>query len=141
MRFATRSANTTWGMDSDRADDWRERGACRNHDPELFFNDTKGPMAQAAADLAKTICRRCTVRRQCLLWIGENPQEFGIFAGLTAAERRGRKWCGGCGERFAYDPGRPLALLCTACAVQRERFGDPQDLIAERFGTQERTTA
>lgn len=36
---------------------------------------------------AKAICRPCPVRAECLAWVVEHPQPYGVFAGLTAPER------------------------------------------------------
>ena len=46
--------------------DWRERAACLNADPELFFpvGNTGPAIAQIAE--AKTVCRSCSVVDVCL---------------------------------------------------------------------------
>lgn len=68
--------------------DWRQRAACRDEDPELFFpvSDT-GPGARQAAR-AKAVCARCPVRAGCLDYAFENGLDHGIFGGLTERERR-----------------------------------------------------
>jgi WhiB family transcriptional regulator, redox-sensing transcriptional regulator len=70
-------------------DDWRERAACRDEDPELFFPlSDQGPGARQA-DEAKAVCARCPVRERCLEYALDNGLDHGIFGGLTETERRG----------------------------------------------------
>lgn len=62
--------------------DWRNRAACRDHDPDLFFPvGTKGPAIQQART-AQAVCRKCPVRSDCLeaaLSVGDH----GVWGGLT----------------------------------------------------------
>jgi len=69
-------------------DDWRQRAACRDEDPELFFpvSDT-GPGARQA-EQAKAICARCPVRELCLDYALDSGLDHGIFGGTTETERR-----------------------------------------------------
>ncbi len=67
---------------SDRSH-WAERALCRGYDPELFF-----PHASALADLAKSVCARCPVRRQCADYALTTGQEFGVWGGMSEEERR-----------------------------------------------------
>lgn len=69
-------------------EDWRQRAACRDVDPELFFpvSDT-GPGARQA-DQAKAVCARCPVREQCLDYALDTGLDHGIFGGTTETERR-----------------------------------------------------
>lgn len=68
--------------------DWRDYAACRGEDPELFFPiGTTGPALRQIEE-AKTICARCPVLRQCLSFAMETGQDYGIWGGLTADERR-----------------------------------------------------
>lgn len=65
-------------------DDWRKNGACSNS-PELnsiFFSSDSDDIA-----LAKSICRGCNVKTDCLLEAIRFRCE-GIFAGLTEDERK-----------------------------------------------------
>lgn len=70
--------------------DWRHHAACRNEElPDNFFpTSDAGPGWQAVIADAKAVCRRCPVADQCLQWALDNPQETGIWGGLTEAERR-----------------------------------------------------
>jgi WhiB family transcriptional regulator, redox-sensing transcriptional regulator len=73
--------------DMNTMDDWRDRAACRDADPELFFPVTDmGPGARQVAD-AKAVCARCPVRAQCLDYATEAGLGHGVFGGLTERER------------------------------------------------------
>lgn len=67
---------------------WRTNAACRTEDPDLWFpQGNTGPWL-VQIEQAKTVCRACPVIEQCLQYaLQENPGD-GIFAGLTAPERR-----------------------------------------------------
>lgn len=146
MSHVSKTHGSAWGFDTreDRADDWRGRAECRNHDAELFFYDG----AQSAnVAVAKRICRSCPVLDQCRAWVAANPQGFGVWAGMTSNERRALttpepaprpRWCQRCGNSFELDPSKPNARLCPACVVARERFADVRQLERERFGSQRR---
>jgi len=69
---------------------WRERGACREADPELFFDeDDHSPATQAA----KTICADCPVMEPCRTFalLPENPDIEGLWGGMTESERADRR--------------------------------------------------
>lgn len=77
---------TTEQRTSHHGDDWRERGLCRDDDPEKWFpTGTTGP-AQQQAEEAKTICRRCPVQKECLD-VGIDTA-YGIWGGYDEDERR-----------------------------------------------------
>lgn len=78
--------------------DWRERGACRDEDPELFFPIGHGESAQRQIERAKSICRSCPVIWACEGWAAEARPEYGVLAGLTADERK-------------YRHGKPITSL------------------------------
>lgn len=70
--------------------DWRGRAACRDvADKDQFF-----PVSETTLDGlrqirdAKTVCRTCTVWRDCLGFADEIGADCGIFGGLTGRERR-----------------------------------------------------
>uniref|UniRef100_A0AAU2VHU8 Transcriptional regulator WhiB n=1 Tax=Streptomyces sp. NBC_00008 TaxID=2903610 RepID=A0AAU2VHU8_9ACTN len=70
---------------------WRERAACRDEDPDLFFPiGTTGPALVQTED-AKAVCHGCPVRAECLRWALENSQDTGVWGGLDEAERRALK--------------------------------------------------
>lgn len=77
-----------------------EQAACRGQDPEMFFPlrpsgrfDPNHPPSDVEAP-AKRICATCPVRQECLAYgmANEAPSyRWGIYGGLSAAERRGVK--------------------------------------------------
>lgn len=68
--------------------DWRNRAACREQDPELFFPIGDGSAAHEQILQATAVCARCPVRQQCLDFALTTEQTAGIWGGLTEAERR-----------------------------------------------------
>jgi len=67
---------------------WRDKGACLDEDPELFFAiGTTGPALRQIAE-AKAVCGRCEVVDICLRWAIESRQEAGVWGGLSEDERR-----------------------------------------------------
>jgi WhiB family redox-sensing transcriptional regulator len=70
---------------------WRDRAACLDEDPELFFPiGTTGP-ALAQVEEAKSVCARCPVRVECLQWALDTGVDQGIWGGLSEDERRSLK--------------------------------------------------
>ncbi|GAB2750048.1 hypothetical protein GCM10027174_25730 [Salinifilum aidingensis] len=69
-------------------DDWRERAACRDEDPELFFPISEVGLGAKQVDRAKAVCGRCPVASECLADALSNGLDFGIFGGMTPRERR-----------------------------------------------------
>ena len=68
--------------------DFRDRAACRDCDPELFFPvGERGPARRQAAE-AVLVCRRCLVTAECLAWALQTGQLEGVWGGHTATERR-----------------------------------------------------
>lgn len=69
--------------------DWRQRANCRDvRDPDLFFPVGTTGSALEQTEQAKSICRACEVRQQCLDWALETHQESGVWGGLAEEERR-----------------------------------------------------
>jgi len=62
---------------------WRQRGACRGLDPEIFY-----PPTDDEADAAKAVCAECPVREPCLEFALSTREAEGIWGGTTARERR-----------------------------------------------------
>jgi WhiB family redox-sensing transcriptional regulator len=71
--------------------DWRNRAACLDEDPELFFPIRNTGPAILQIEEAKAVCRRCDVREQCLAWALEAGQDHGVWGGLSEDERRALK--------------------------------------------------
>ena len=70
---------------------WRNRAACLDEDPGLFF-----PIWNTAVELdqiaeAKVVCHRCEVVETCLKWAIESHQDAGVWGELSADERRALK--------------------------------------------------
>lgn len=65
-------------------DRWEDQAICKGIDIELFFPDRGRPSAQV--EMIKEICRQCPVRRECLT--EHLHEEYGIFGGTTARQRR-----------------------------------------------------
>ncbi|QMU77096.1 WhiB family transcriptional regulator [Streptacidiphilus sp. PB12-B1b] len=67
---------------------WRDRAACLEQDPELFFPvGTAGP-ALVQVEKAKAVCRRCPVQRACLELAIADGEQSGVWGGLSEEERR-----------------------------------------------------
>src|SRR4028119_948662 len=71
--------------------DWRDRSACLDEDPELFFPIGNTGPALLQIEEAKAVCRRCEVIDTCLKWALENGQDAGVWGGLSEDERRALK--------------------------------------------------
>lgn len=70
--------------------DFRAFAACRDVDPEWFFPMGRpgSPGFERLAGPARSVCRGCPVRVECLsLALGAGLDE-GIFGGLDPAQRR-----------------------------------------------------
>lgn len=68
--------------EDDARDGWRADARCAQIDPELMF-----PESREDNDRAKAVCSSCTVTEQCLTWALAHDERFGVWGGLTAAER------------------------------------------------------
>lgn len=60
---------------------WMVDAACANTDPDLWFPQ-HGDLP--TAERAKSICRDCPVRAQCLEFALRTGQTAGIYAGYSA---------------------------------------------------------
>ena len=70
--------------------DWRDRSACLDEDPELFFPIGNTGPALAQIEEAKAVCAGCPVLTECRQWALDNPKlaDYGVFGGLSEDERR-----------------------------------------------------
>lgn len=68
--------------------EWLERASCVSEDPDLFFPVGMTPPAIEQTDVAKAVCRRCPVIRECLVWALDTAQDAGVWGGLDEEERR-----------------------------------------------------
>ena len=71
--------------------DWRNRAACLDEDPELFFPIGNTGPALTQIDEAKAVCRRCEVIDTCLKWALESGQDAGVWGAMSEDERRALK--------------------------------------------------
>ena len=62
---------------------WRDRGACRGLDPEIFY-----PQSDEEAAEAKGVCAQCHVRVACLEHAIAKREKEGVWGGATERERR-----------------------------------------------------
>jgi WhiB family transcriptional regulator, redox-sensing transcriptional regulator len=65
-----------------------ELAACQAAEPELFFPVAAAGPAVAQVVAAKTVCRGCPVRAECLSYAMQTGQDHGIWGGTTEEERR-----------------------------------------------------
>lgn len=69
-------------------DAWRNRAACRDTSPELFFPIGTTGVALDQIEAAKRVCGQCAVTGECLEFALATNQEAGVWGGLTEEERR-----------------------------------------------------
>lgn len=71
--------------------DWQTKGACRDaEDREAFFHPPgeRGRAREERVARAKTICRRCPVKEQCLEFALAVEEQYGTLGGMDERERR-----------------------------------------------------
>lgn len=61
---------------------WHDNARCSGVDTELFYSDSK-----ANIEAAKSFCRECPVRLECLGYALAAPDDHGVWGGYTAKER------------------------------------------------------
>src|SRR5215467_9689142 len=61
------------------ADAWRNRAACRDTSPELFFPIGTTGVALDQIDAAKRVCTGCPVASECLEFALATNQEAGVW--------------------------------------------------------------
>ncbi|MFD5506356.1 WhiB family transcriptional regulator [Streptomyces sp. NPDC059761] len=75
-----------------REDDgpWHAEAVCRRDEAGLFFAPSKEPTAARLSreEAAKRVCARCPVMVACREHALLQPEPYGVWGGLTAAERR-----------------------------------------------------
>ena len=71
--------------------DWREKAACLQSDPELFFPIGNTGTALDQIDRAKDVCSSCPVTEMCLEYALSTGQDCGVWGGLSEEERRALK--------------------------------------------------
>ncbi|MFF1880249.1 WhiB family transcriptional regulator [Pseudarthrobacter sp. NPDC058196] len=68
------------GEDPD--EQWRRDALCTGNDPDTFFPEKGGNTADA-----KKVCGQCQVRAECLDYALNADERFGVWGGLSTAER------------------------------------------------------
>jgi WhiB family redox-sensing transcriptional regulator len=69
--------------ETEREPDWRTLAACKGAGDAMFPSNYPPDIEDA-----KDYCRACPVTSDCLQWALETGQEFGVWGGLSEAERR-----------------------------------------------------
>lgn len=67
---------------------WRDMAACRTGDPYLHLTMVSATMTPEQENDAKAYCRSCPVTFECLAYGLSTGSVYGIFGGMTWAERR-----------------------------------------------------
>lgn len=62
---------------------WQIDAACGTDNQDLFFSELASKVTRA-----KNICASCPSRQKCLDFAISEDVEFGIFGGMTPAERK-----------------------------------------------------
>ncbi|HSL11341.1 MAG TPA: WhiB family transcriptional regulator [Actinomycetota bacterium] len=78
-------------MDVAGRSSWWEVAACRGQDASSFFAPAyfeKRAEKLAREAVAKSFCRRCEVREECLSYALEHRDPHGVWGGLNEMERR-----------------------------------------------------
>ena len=70
---------------------WRNRAACLDQNPELFFPIGNTGPALVQIEAAKAVCRRCEIVETCLAWAIESGQDAGVWGGMSEDERAALK--------------------------------------------------
>ena len=70
---------------------WRNRSACLDENPELFFPIGNSGLALVQIEEGKAVCLRCEVVETCLEWAMESGQDAGVWGGMSEDERAALK--------------------------------------------------
>lgn len=62
---------------------WREDALCAQSDPDAFFPEKGGSVAEA-----KRVCAPCPVQAACLDYALRNDERFGVWGETSERERR-----------------------------------------------------
>lgn len=63
---------------------WQRDALCKDEDTNTFY---PAPGDVELLKKAKSICKECTVRQNCLEYALDNSERFGIWGGKSARER------------------------------------------------------
>lgn len=69
--------------------EWQLQGACREHDPNMFFHpdNERGSARYRREIAAKRVCGRCPVMTQCREAALAVHEPYGVWGGMTETER------------------------------------------------------
>ncbi|WP_344654890.1 WhiB family transcriptional regulator [Catenulispora subtropica] len=69
--------------------EWQARAACRGMDASVFFSPPfeRGDARRRREERAQAICRGCPVQGSCAAFATSTGQAFGVWGGLTEADR------------------------------------------------------
>ncbi|MGH8904497.1 MAG: WhiB family transcriptional regulator [Egibacteraceae bacterium] len=67
---------------------WRQKAACLDEDPELFFPIGTTGRALDQIEKAKAVCQHCPVIQECLKWALDTNQDAGVWGGMSEEQRR-----------------------------------------------------
>ena len=69
--------------------EWQLQGACRAHDPELFFHPSneRGRARASRERRAKAVCATCPVLERCADHALRAGELFGVWGGMSEDER------------------------------------------------------
>lgn len=70
-------------LDFSRPPAWTEQALCAQVDAELFFPETG-----LTSRTARSVCRRCDVRTDCLAYAIDNGIREGVWGGMSERQRR-----------------------------------------------------
>lgn len=75
---------------SDDQGPWHSDAACRSEETTMFFAPSQEPTAARLSreEAAKRVCAGCPVLMECREHALAQPEPYGVWGGLTAAERR-----------------------------------------------------
>ena len=89
-------------MTDPRQDEWRDRAACRDTNPERWVHKKGQHIRTETWAWHRSICAACPVLEQCAAWTTQGDRlgyGYAFAAGLSPDERRlHHRWCQcGCG--------------------------------------------
>src|SRR6478736_3887197 len=113
--------------------DWRDRAACLDADPELFFPIGNTGPAILQIEEAKAVCRTCPVIDTCLKWALETGQDAGVWGGLSEDERRALKRRNARAGRARLDPSSASPVTVTVAGLLASRGPARAQVIGRRL--------
>ncbi|MFD4576996.1 WhiB family transcriptional regulator [Streptomyces sp. NPDC058417] len=90
QRSPARQSDREGTRERDQDAPWHTEAVCRRDEAGLFFAPSKEPTAARLSreEAAKRVCGGCPVMVECREHALLQPEPYGVWGGLTAAERR-----------------------------------------------------